>query len=58
MYKYLSKYLLLMGQARVSVTRGGVGECHWWMPKSLARAFTNFMKINLRKTHKAVHNKS
>ena len=34
MYKYLSKYLLLMGQARVSVTRAGVGMCHWWMHES------------------------
>ena len=33
MYKYLSKYLLLMGQARVCVT----GEC-----TSQARAFENF----------------
>ena len=29
MYKYLSKYLLLMGQARVIVTRAGAGMCHW-----------------------------
>ena len=49
MYKYLGRYLLLMGPARVNFTRDGAGKCHWWMPKSQARASTNFMKINLRK---------